>query len=383
MSFSLGPFITCCVGIIFLTVYLYIILYCLNNHLLYGSKIIFIGITIIFLRMCIPVNFPFTYTIYSTKLLPKFTNLVFSNIGQSDYMISDIFFIIWLIIAVVKLFGLLIKKLRLHYYLKAYTISAEQYPRLSSAIKKCCSKSVNLAVIPYNISPSISGILHPTVIFPDSYEFLSDEKLCYLCMHEINHYRNHDLWIKLLTEIVCCVQWWNPLVYLMKREYSLALELANDYQLMRTYPGFNKEDYAELILEIAKRTSDIPFKYTGGTIPFLRTSNSVLKTRINFVINTSPEQNRKKGQIMPHIIIVCIAMFFSLILVVDPSSRNPSSPISEDGSFEPNASNTYLIHTPEGYEIYVEDNYMGTNPELPEDFKDYRIYEQGEEINEE
>ena len=58
MDISMGPFITCTLGITFLTVYLYIILYKLDHPYIYGAKVIFAGIAVIFLRMCIPVNFP-------------------------------------------------------------------------------------------------------------------------------------------------------------------------------------------------------------------------------------------------------------------------------------------------------------------------------------
>ena len=45
-----------------------------------------------------------------------------------------------------------------------------------------------------------------------------------------------------------------------------------------------------------------------------------------------------------------------------------------------NQEDTYFIHTSEGYEIYVNGNYRGTVVELPEDFKNYKIYTQGEQI---
>lgn len=373
MSFSAGPFITCFIGIAFLTFYLYLILYRSNNHLIYDTKIIFIGITIIFLRMCIPVNFPFTYTIYSTRFLPPITNLVYSDIGQSGYMISDIFFIIWLIIAIFMLSRLFIRMHHLNNYLKAYTVTDEQYPRLAAAIKCCCSEPVRLAIVPLNVSPSISGLLHPTVIFPDSIEKLSDEKLHYLCMHEINHYKNHDLWMKLLIEIVCCINWWNPLVYFMKNEYSLALELVNDFEIVTLSPDFDKKEYSRLLIETVRNTSTNSINSSREAIPFVRKSNLVLQTRVNFILNAPVKRNRKNKHLGLHIIVMTIAMAFSLLIVVDPSS--PISPSEAEDSFEADPSNTYLIHTADGYEIYVDDEYITTATELPESFKDYKIYE--------
>ena len=44
--------------------------------------------------------------------------------------------------------------------------------------------------------------------------------------------------------------------------------------------------------------------------------------------------------------------------------------------------NTYFIHSAEGYEIYVEGQSLGMAYELPEHFKNFRIYEKGEQLNE-
>ena len=63
--------------------------------------------------------------------------------------------------------------------------------------------------------------------------------------------------------------------------------------------------------------------------------------------------------------------------------RSPAAslpPHTDDGTFYMNQEDTYFIHTSEGYEIYVNGNYRGTVVELPEDFKNYKIYTQGEQI---
>lgn len=57
MSISMGSFITCFLGITFLSGYLYIILYRLNHPFIYGTKIIFVGMTIIFYVYASPLIF--------------------------------------------------------------------------------------------------------------------------------------------------------------------------------------------------------------------------------------------------------------------------------------------------------------------------------------
>lgn len=377
---SLGPFITCFIGIAFLTVYLYIILYHSNHHFIYGAKIIFAGIFIIFLRMCIPVNFPFTYTIYSSRLLSPFIELGKAVIGASDYMVLNIGMLFLSLISIAKLIALCIRKKQLHNYLRAYTVTDRNHcPQLFAAVERHCEKPVCIAVIPQNISPAITGTLHPTMLFPDTFDSFSSEELDCICMHEINHYKNHDLWTRLLLDIISCIHWWNPLVYLMRKEYALTLELSNDYALMQNHPGFNYINYADLLLKVAKKTI-VPLKKPVGVTPFVRNEESDLKTRISFILKNPTTQKRKnQSALLVHTTLVCAVMVLSLILVVEPAPpiRLESD---NDGTFNMKPDDTYFVHTAEGYEIYVEGNYKGTITELPENFKNYKIFEQGEVI---
>lgn len=377
MSISMGSFITCFLGITFLSGYLYIILYRLNHPFIYGAKVIFVGISIIFLRICIPVNFPFTYTIYSSKLLLPIAKIFYMPIASSSYRLFDILILCWLLIAVIKLGKLCIRIIHLNKYLNAYTITeGNQYSKLFASVKKYCPKSIRIAVIPHNISPAFSGILYPTIIFPEYSDCFSLEELDYICMHEINHYKNHDLWVKMLLEIISCIHWWNPLVYLMKRDYALTLELTNDYLLKKNHPNYNSIYYAELILKIAKLTECSSFNGSNELMPFVRKHNSDLDVRISFTLKSSKAKIKEKTQLIIHTIIIFAIMIFSLLFVIDFTTRTPTLVI--ENSYEINSSNTYFIHTPDGYEVYVNGNYVSTIINLPNDFKNYKIYEQGD-----
>lgn len=374
MAISMGPFITCTLGITFLTVYLYIILYKLDHSYIYGAKVIFAGIAVIFLRMCIPVNFPFTYTIFSRKFLLPLANIAYGQIGKSGYMFSHVLMLCWLIIAAVKLAKLYIRSAHLSSYLNVYTVSEEdQYKSLFAAVKKHSAKPINIAVVPHSISPAISGILHPTIVFPKSYKCFTAEELDYICMHEINHYKNHDLWMKRLLEVLSCIHWWNPLVYLMKKEYALTLELASDYLLMQEHSNYNSIDYAELILKIVRSEITAPINSSEELTSFVRKNHSDLKMRLSFILKESFRKSKDKKYLLIHSGIICIATLFSLLVVIDPSSQTSS--IEEDGSFLMDIENTYFIHTVSGYEIYVDKIHVATTPELPKGCENYKIYE--------
>lgn len=101
-----------------------------------------------------------------------------------------------------------------------------------------------------------------------------------------------------------------------------------------------------------------------------------MSTRIDFIFKTPSPQKTENKVVNIHTVIVGMVMAFSLLFVFEPSSRIP--PIAEDGSFEMNPENTYFIQTSNGYEIYVEKKYTTTILDLPENFKNYKIYKEGD-----
>lgn len=377
MSVSMGPFIICFLCIVFLTVYLHVVLYRPGCRPVCSAKAVSAGIIVILLRMCIPVNFPFTYTVYSHRFLRPFAEIVYADLGGSGYKPYDLLLFCWLTVAVIRLIRLCVKVSNLRRYLEAYAVTDKSlHPRLSAFVRKYCPERIRIAVIPQDISPAISGLFHPTLIFPECYGCFSDEELEYICMHEANHYRNHDLWIGCILEILVCIHWWNPLVCLLKKEYTLALELANDRLLMENGMERDRVHYAELILKIAEWKGTAAFESSKGLINFVRRDHSDLGVRLSFALN----KTEKKKYSWLHIVVICSVMLFSLFIVPEADSRE--GPIGEDGTFEMHPENTYFIHTLNGYEIYVDGQHVATINEIPEDFKNYKMYEEGEFVNE-
>lgn len=164
----------------------------------------------------------------------------------------------------------------------------------------------------------------------------------------------------------------------MKREYSLTLELTNDYFIMQNHPNYSGIDYADLLLKAAKLTKYSLFRHPNELASFVRIRNLDLETRINFALECSSKKIIKKNQLITHTIIILTVMVISLFFVVEYSSWTPSQVI--DDSYDLDPSNTYFIHTSDGYEVYVDGTYISTIIELPEDFKNHKIYEQGEPI---
>ena len=375
MSFSFGPFFTCFIITFFLTGYLHIISH--RNTFFSKRKIRFlmISILIILIRMIIPLNFPFTYSVYSYHFLPIITEVTTIQIANSNLIIADLILIIWLIIAFILLIKFLIQTIKLQRYLSQFYIeNNEKWSYLFNLLHNYYKKPIHIAIIPKPISPAITGLFTPTLILPDINDF-SDSELEYICLHEIEHYKQHHIWLSLLMEIVCRIHWWNPLVQYMKKEYALFLEFSNDFFLIHSKPDFNTIDYAELIIKTTKKIQVNRQPTACSLMSFTIKHSSVLERRIKYILNSKKEKKHKETLFL-YYSFICLAVFLSVFFTPEASFRKIES-AEENGVTQINKENTYILETENGYSIYVDGNFFATVDTIPSDLQSVPIYKKG------
>ena len=176
-------------------------------------------------------------------------------------------------------------------------------------------------------------------------------------------------------EIVCRIHWWNPFVHLMKKDFSLFLELSNDSFLIRNIPGFNTIDYADIVLKTAKTTQNNKKSIPGSLLCFSLDSATSLKTRIHFILDNQEKQFMHKAIAFLCACIISISMLLS-VFVVPEANFETFIPNDETMGYSISADNAYIIDTGSTYQIYVDGNFFVELDEIPEDFKNLPIYKE-------
>lgn len=365
MSISLGPFLTCFVTILILTVYAYVMMKRSNDFFRGTVKIIFAIIAVIMLRMMVPINFPFTKTIYSSKLLIGLGNIVYANVyGDREILVSDLLLWLWISVAVILLIRYFHKRLKVRQYLEQYIIKdIETKEYYESFLKQAKIKNVRIAVIPGERQSAIFGVIRPIMVLPDA--VLEEKTVAYMIQHEIKHYANYDLWLKFLVDLLVVIHWWNPVVYVMRKELSLAFELSNDYMVTRDMPELEKLEYAQTLVQAAKLMSNqqaYDLNLTGG---------ECLETRIQMLLKEKTTE-RVRGRVLTatNLLFVFLIMIISLVFVPEVSYKESMPYNSEefDGAFDITPENAYYLKTKDGYELYTDGVYRGTDQEVVEEF---------------
>lgn len=155
------------------------------------------------------------------------------------------------------------------------------------------------------ISPMLVGLVKPKLVLPMQKKQWEKKELEYIVAHELCHYRNKDLWLKLLMMFAWCLNWFNPLVLLMKKKCFFHIELACDGCVLEGMEPEIRREYAGMLLTFAGRKQEVSaFSTNFGD------SKKRMKQRIDYALD---DRSRKKG--IGSLVMVGIVLVASCLLI--------------------------------------------------------------------
>jgi beta-lactamase regulating signal transducer with metallopeptidase domain len=98
-------------------------------------------------------------------------------------------------------------------------------------------------------TPMLVGLFRPKIILPDR-EY-SDEQLQAVLLHELTHLRRKDILVKWLSCLACAVHWFNPFVWLVRREIDRACELSCDEAVIARLDTSGRQTYGDTLIYVA------------------------------------------------------------------------------------------------------------------------------------
>lgn len=98
-------------------------------------------------------------------------------------------------------------------------------------------------------TPMLVGLFRPIVYLPD--EDYTETQLKNILLHELTHLRRGDIYIKWLATFAVHLHWFNPLVYLARKQLNRTCELACDEAVIKRLSSQNKQDYGNTLIAVA------------------------------------------------------------------------------------------------------------------------------------
>lgn len=196
--------------------------------------------------------------------------------------------------------------------------------------------------------PLIVGFLKPRILLP-VFDY-SDTDFKYIFTHELTHWKNHDLWVKLLIEVISDFFWWNPLVYLLKRDLSQTLEIKCDLSVVGSKNTEQRYEYLETIKKTIRFNPSYneisTFPYTISELSGVNECEVIQRTKI--ILDYKAKPFLSKVMLGAVVGVAVILFVFSYSFIFQPSYEAPENEITGSGHTEMTPNNTYIYKEANG-----------------------------------
>lgn len=341
--------------------------------------LLLIGLSVV--RLLVPVEPFFALEVESTRVLPFLqdrSRVEVAAIGGQTVTVASL---VILVLSAVSL-ALLV---RLFFLLHRKSSQLRQGartddPRLLAIFQRVKAEAPSRRQCRLYVSdqcpgPCIFGVVRSHVLIPRELCALGDRDLYYVLKHEWRHHLEYDVAVKLLIECLCCLLWWDPLVYLLRYNLNQTLELKCDAKVTREFQEEERLSYAEALMNTLRvcgrksvdqpREAMLSIPFLGATLAKRRVkADEDLIQRFDVVL----EVDRKDSKRMRRGLIAVMFLMFaaSFCFVIQPYGlpliEDLNSEIAQGdtvGSIDFTSETSFLIDNQDGtYSLFINGEYL-------------------------
>ncbi len=209
---------------------------------------------------------------------------------------------------------------------------------------------VNLIVSDSILEPVVLGIWKPTVVMPRGLsQKLTDDEFESVLMHELSHVARRDNLVGILQMALCCLLWFHPLVWLVKRKLLEERERACDEAVIMHE---NKPQiYASGLLKVVQYGL-----HSHQSAGVANAASTNLNKRVELIMENKIKNTNAKwqklvvGSTAASLILICIVAVFALART--NSAASSESPDQSPVVSEPTAK-LYEVEVYAGGKLYT------------------------------
>lgn len=312
------------------------------------------GVIVLYLfcmiRMVIPVEFSWTKVIAGGTLYNRiyYFSCIERNIGN-DISVFDLLRLIWYSGTFLILSYYMIQYVKIVRYFGEMPVQRNSKAAQIVDTTWNGSKKPDILQTAAVKTPCCFGILRKKIIIPD--KPYTEEQLRFILFHECSHLKNNDILVKNLINVLCALYWWNPCIYLLKKDLSQSLEIRCDLTAVKELDHQLKGDYLAVILSEYK--DSLKTRNSAG----LHYDNPKLLLERFQLVADERRVLVRKGNILAWIISGFL-LFISYSFIFQTEYEAPKEDIeTEQNAYEVNTNNSYLIKTDDGtYFLHFQNN---------------------------
>lgn len=300
------------------------------------------------IRIALPIELPWTYVVSGGAVYNGIYSMFFLH-KFGFIRLYELFLVIWLIGIAYHLLKHLIE----HHNVMRYI---HNIPKTESKegkkILEELDKGNRIEVLKTSAikSPCCIGIFRKRILLPNR-EYSKDE-LRYILLHEYAHLCNNDILLKELIMVLCWIYWWNPIVYLLKKELNQSIEIRCDLSVVGYLNENERADYLDVMLDTFRESREAN-KYVGA-VGLVENHSQSLVERFRIVADMGVMQKNRTNVFVAFIMILLLTVSYSFIL--QSSYETPISEIETDeNTYYADPENAYIIRQGDTYILHTAD----------------------------
>ena len=246
-----------------------------------------------------------------------------------------------------------------------------------------------MKVVPGIPIPFVAGLFLHTIYLPELN--VSDKWLELILVHERQHIRSRDSWIKLFYSVLKSAFWWIEPFQAFGEDLDALLEIWCDRRVLASLEEDEKDEYVRMMLEMAKWTIPskcAPVSGLGGSST--KNSSGIAEQRMNILVNSVIKPRRQTMAVIGCCLVV--ALFFASYLVVFqpagvPLSRmfDPEKGVIYSEKYEgfensEGLHNAFILKNLDGrYELFINyefSGYLTYDEVISKAYNNLRIFEE-------
>lgn len=326
-----------------------------------GGSILLLVFALTSIRLLMPLETPFTYSYHSWRVLGAIQRFLRANPV-----------IIWSIVVGWGLGAVPVACHEIRNFYRVYkfchSLIGVDCPRVKQAARRRRIRC-RVVVVPGLPIPFTAGLLRHTIYVPEL--DVSDLWLELILIHERQHIRSRDSWIKLFYSMVKVAFCWVKPIQAFGEDLDALLEMRCDRKVLADLKEEEKDEYVSMILEMAKRTIPsecAPISALGGSAT--ENSSGIAEQRLKILVDSVTEPCRKTMAVVG-CCAALVVFLASYLVVFQPAGAPPTDMFeSEQGvSYLENydapgvgrdVHSTFVLKDVDGrYLLYVDYHFVG------------------------
>lgn len=164
-------------------------------------------------------------------------------------------------------------------------------------------------------SPFLIGLWNPVIYLPKYYD--EETNLAMILHHELIHLKRKDVWVKTIALVASVIHWFNPFVYLLRKNIHQWSELTCDEEVVKDMSKKERKQYGETIINVMIRTNELPVQFCSS----LSDEGKQLKRRLNNMLHV---KLMKKSTILSSVVATVVIGLIGTSTAVWASGKTPS-----------------------------------------------------------